>query len=224
MRMRVFGRGLTGFALVAAVGVICASVPSMAPDVAAAQSGAGHYFPPAGNWAKKAPADLGMDPKLLADAVAFAESRESTREMDFSDQERIFGTLLGSVMTHPFQQRSARRTPEDSRAERLRQERLEVYGSYAGLLVDFRQALPHHWFCGARGTLRGGRGGLAGALLRAGLGRPERTVPAWPDRGGTRGAGRGGGGVRGGRRAEPASPPTSTPCSRSPTSSPSTAR
>ena len=40
-----------------------------------------------------------MDPKLLADAVAFAESRESTREMDFSDQERIFGSLLGSVPT-----------------------------------------------------------------------------------------------------------------------------
>src|SRR5262245_15677769 len=105
MRMRVFGRGLTSFALVAVVGHLCASVPSVAsgpsvaPDVSAAQSGAPHYFPPPGNWAKKAPADLGMDPKLLADAVAFAESRESTREMDFSDQERIFGTLLGSVPT-----------------------------------------------------------------------------------------------------------------------------
>ena len=40
-----------------------------------------------------------MDAKLLADAVSFAESRESTREMDFSDQERIFGSLLGSVPT-----------------------------------------------------------------------------------------------------------------------------
>ncbi len=36
---------------------------------------------------------------MLADAVSFAESRESTREMDFSDQERIFGSLLGSVPT-----------------------------------------------------------------------------------------------------------------------------
>jgi CubicO group peptidase (beta-lactamase class C family) len=62
-----------------------------------AQSGA--YFPPAGSWAKKAPAELGMDPKLLAEAVGFAESRESTREMDFSDQQRIFGSLLGSVPT-----------------------------------------------------------------------------------------------------------------------------
>jgi len=31
--------------------------------------------------------------------VAFAQSRESEREMDFSDQERIFGSLLGSVPT-----------------------------------------------------------------------------------------------------------------------------
>ena len=61
--------------------------------------GSGPYYPPAGSWAKKAPAELGLDPKLLADAVAFAESRESTREMDFSDQERIFGSLLGSVPT-----------------------------------------------------------------------------------------------------------------------------
>jgi CubicO group peptidase (beta-lactamase class C family) len=57
------------------------------------------YFPPAGSWAKKAPAELGMDPKLLAEAVAFAQTRESTREIDFSDQERIFGSLLGSVPT-----------------------------------------------------------------------------------------------------------------------------
>ena len=59
--------------------------------------GSGPYFPPAGSWAKKAPAELGMDPKLLAEAVAFAQSRETEREMDFSDQERIFGSLLGSV-------------------------------------------------------------------------------------------------------------------------------
>ena len=55
------------------------------------------YFPPAGNWAKKAPAELGLDPVKLQEAVDFAKSRESRREMDFSDQERIFGTLLGSV-------------------------------------------------------------------------------------------------------------------------------
>jgi CubicO group peptidase (beta-lactamase class C family) len=55
------------------------------------------YYPPAGAWAKKAPAELGLDPVLLQQAVDYAKSRESNREMDFSDQERIFGTLLGSV-------------------------------------------------------------------------------------------------------------------------------
>ena len=52
---------------------------------------------PPGAWAKKAPAELGLDPVKLQEAVDFAQSRESNREMDFSDQERIFGTLLGSV-------------------------------------------------------------------------------------------------------------------------------
>src|SRR5262245_26544776 len=55
------------------------------------------YYPPPGAWAKKAPAELGLDPVLLQQAVDFAKSRESNREMDFSDQERIFGSLLGSV-------------------------------------------------------------------------------------------------------------------------------
>jgi CubicO group peptidase (beta-lactamase class C family) len=55
------------------------------------------YYPPAGAWAKKAPAELGLDPVLLQAAIDYAKSRESNREMDFSDQERIFGTLLGSV-------------------------------------------------------------------------------------------------------------------------------
>src|SRR5688572_9785797 len=71
-----------------AVYLLTAAVP-------AAQQGA--YFPPAGNWAKKAPAELGLDPVLLQQAVDYAKSRESNREMDFSDQERIFGTMLGSV-------------------------------------------------------------------------------------------------------------------------------
>lgn len=65
--------------------------------VAAAQQAA--YFPPAGSWAKKAPAEAGLDPAKLQEAIAFAQSRESRREMDFSDQEKIFGTLLGSVPT-----------------------------------------------------------------------------------------------------------------------------
>lgn len=57
------------------------------------------YFPPPGTWAQKTPGELGMNAARLAEAVAFARSRESTRAMDFSDQQRIFGTLLGSVPT-----------------------------------------------------------------------------------------------------------------------------
>ena len=57
----------------------------------------GPYYPPAGPWTKKAPAELGMDAAKLAEAVAWAQTRESNREMDFSDQERIFGSLLGTV-------------------------------------------------------------------------------------------------------------------------------
>jgi len=55
------------------------------------------YYPPAGPWAKKSASELGMDQAALDAAVQFAQTRESTRAMDFSDQERIFGSLLGSV-------------------------------------------------------------------------------------------------------------------------------
>lgn len=57
------------------------------------------YFPPAGEWARKDPAALGMDPVALAAAIAFAQSRETERPRDLSDQEAIFGTRLGSMPT-----------------------------------------------------------------------------------------------------------------------------
>ena len=72
---------------------LCVSVAFV--TVGTAQSGV--YYPPAGAWAKKTPAELGLDPAKLAEAVAYAQSRESNRAMDFSDQETIFGSLLGSV-------------------------------------------------------------------------------------------------------------------------------
>ena len=78
---------------------LVAAATLAARPAAPGQSGAQPYFPPAGEWARKAPAELGMDQAKLAEAVAFAGSRESTREGDFSDQERIFGSLLGSVPT-----------------------------------------------------------------------------------------------------------------------------
>jgi CubicO group peptidase (beta-lactamase class C family) len=64
-----------------------------------AQSPAGPYFPPPGQWERRAPQALGMDDAKLADALRFAASRESTRPRDLSDQERIFGSLLGSIPT-----------------------------------------------------------------------------------------------------------------------------
>jgi CubicO group peptidase (beta-lactamase class C family) len=73
---------------------LCLGV-SVASSVTEARQGT--YYPPAGAWAKKSPAELGMDPVKLKEAIDFALTRESSREMDFSDQERIFGTLLGSV-------------------------------------------------------------------------------------------------------------------------------
>jgi CubicO group peptidase (beta-lactamase class C family) len=89
-------------AALAAAGVSLAVLnhsPFAAAPVAAVEqaTAAAVYYPPAGSWAKKSAADLGMDQAALDAAVQFAQSRESTRAMDFSDQERIFGSMLGSV-------------------------------------------------------------------------------------------------------------------------------
>ncbi len=66
--------------------------------VAPAQA-AGPYFPPAGQWERKAPAELGMDPAKLAEAVAWAQAHETERARDFSDQQQTFGQPLGSLPT-----------------------------------------------------------------------------------------------------------------------------
>ncbi|WP_020655983.1 serine hydrolase domain-containing protein [Massilia niastensis] len=68
---------------------------AMAADTKAAASAA--YFPPAGEWARKTPEQLGLDPALLAAAVQYAQSRETGRAIDFSDQEATFGARLGSL-------------------------------------------------------------------------------------------------------------------------------
>jgi len=59
----------------------------------------GLYYPPAGAWTRKSAAELGLDGAKLAEAVAYAESHETTRAIDFSDQEPTFGTMLGSLPT-----------------------------------------------------------------------------------------------------------------------------
>jgi CubicO group peptidase (beta-lactamase class C family) len=55
------------------------------------------YFPPKGEWAKKAPAEVGMDAAKLAAAIDFAKARETNWPRDFSTQEKIFGSLLGPI-------------------------------------------------------------------------------------------------------------------------------
>jgi CubicO group peptidase (beta-lactamase class C family) len=59
----------------------------------------GQYFPPAGTWEAKSADALGLDAAKLAEAVTYARSRETSRAIDFSDQERTFGSLLGSLPT-----------------------------------------------------------------------------------------------------------------------------
>lgn len=57
------------------------------------------YFPPVGEWARKTPAELGMDPAALAAAVQYAQTHETERALDFSDQDKTFGKRLGSMPT-----------------------------------------------------------------------------------------------------------------------------
>jgi len=58
------------------------------------------YYPPAGQWAHKSPAEVGMDAAKLDDAIAFMKAHETnTPTRDFSDQEIVNGKLLGSIPT-----------------------------------------------------------------------------------------------------------------------------
>jgi CubicO group peptidase (beta-lactamase class C family) len=63
---------------------------------AAAQSPAGKYFPPPGQWARKSPAEAGMDSAKLREAVDFAKAHNSTWDFE-RDQVRTFGRPLGPL-------------------------------------------------------------------------------------------------------------------------------
>lgn len=79
---------------------VAATFAALLPAGAAAQQSSQHsYFPPSGEWAHKAPAELGIDAQALANAVQFAQSHETKRALDFSDQEATFGARLGSMPT-----------------------------------------------------------------------------------------------------------------------------
>jgi CubicO group peptidase (beta-lactamase class C family) len=94
-------RRFTSVALLAVAGAsfVALFAGQTAPPVAAAAqaTAAAVYYPPPGAWPKRSASDLGLDQAALDAAVQFAQTRESTRAMDFSDQERIFGSMLGSV-------------------------------------------------------------------------------------------------------------------------------
>src|SRR5262249_8790374 len=58
------------------------------------------YFPPRDNWEHRKPADVGMDAAKLTAAVEFMKAHETASPArDFSDQEIVFGKLLGSIPT-----------------------------------------------------------------------------------------------------------------------------
>ncbi|MFD3733130.1 hypothetical protein [Streptomyces sp. NPDC058632] len=59
----------------------------------------------------------------------------------------VLGTLLGSGITLAFQHRTTDRSHQFTRREKLRQERLDAYSTYAGTLINYRRCLVHLWFC-----------------------------------------------------------------------------
>jgi CubicO group peptidase (beta-lactamase class C family) len=83
---------------VLSLSLLVLAAPGAFAASAAAQS-TKPYFPPAGDWAHKSPAALGMDPARLAEAVAYASAHETERAKDFSDQQQTFGQPLGSLPT-----------------------------------------------------------------------------------------------------------------------------
>jgi CubicO group peptidase (beta-lactamase class C family) len=54
------------------------------------------YFPPPGQWQKKAPAEVGMDAAKLQQAVEYAQSHGSSWDFE-KDQVRTFGVPLGPL-------------------------------------------------------------------------------------------------------------------------------
>src|SRR3989442_5245006 len=62
------------------------------------ESNQAEYVPSRDNWERRKPADVGMDAAKLHAAVEFMKSHETAAPArDFSDQEIIFGKLLGSI-------------------------------------------------------------------------------------------------------------------------------
>lgn len=58
----------------------------------------------------------------------------------------VTGTLLGSTITFLFQRSHSARTERFTRAERLRQERIEAYSAFAGAVTELRRGVISLWF------------------------------------------------------------------------------
>src|SRR5215472_16828240 len=72
------------------------ALPLMLAVAGLSLEGAPAYFPPSGKWQKKAPAELGMDPAELQQAIDFAKANGATWDFD-KDQIRTFGAVLGAL-------------------------------------------------------------------------------------------------------------------------------
>jgi CubicO group peptidase (beta-lactamase class C family) len=55
------------------------------------------YFPTKDSWESKSPAEAGFDPDKLANAIEYARAHEGRHPKDFSNQETVFGRLLGQI-------------------------------------------------------------------------------------------------------------------------------
>jgi hypothetical protein len=58
----------------------------------------------------------------------------------------VAGTLLGSATTYLFQRQTVERAERFARQERLRQERMAIYGAFAGAVTEHRRAVVNLWF------------------------------------------------------------------------------
>jgi hypothetical protein len=77
---------------------LAALLVSLLPIGLAAQTSqkSATYFPAAGTWQHKAPAEVGLDPAKLKEAVDWAEAHGSKWDFD-KDQVRVFGKVLGAL-------------------------------------------------------------------------------------------------------------------------------
>ncbi|WP_205500630.1 serine hydrolase domain-containing protein [Rufibacter psychrotolerans] len=76
--------------------VACQSTPSAPSSGAVSREKV--YYPGAGDdWERRKPEELGLDAELLAQAVAYAQTQETKWPRDFSNQEEVFGKLLGPI-------------------------------------------------------------------------------------------------------------------------------